>query len=543
MNKVNTVTTVYNEVVPIKQAKKFSDGYYKIGDPNIKNSGDCYLFPDGKYYRIKTGKIVYDEELERYVFKSNDLIYGYINEKLEKGYFSKNEFENVTVMEKDGSMNIAKNSKILEKNLKYREKLSDGVYYHISLVKAQNLVRKVDVNLILKESLDYSIGNNLSYAIRKYEEANSKKLEAPISSYDNFIIKCMKDYTFGLEFESVNGIVPNRLLLKHGLVPLRDGSIPGLEYATIPLKQEKGVMSLKQICKELEKRLSYDETCSLHLHLGNIPREPAFLIAFFKVILGLQDEIFRLFPIYKKYNFGFKRKAYTKPFDIFYFLESFSKGADQDTVNSNMNVLLNFLTEGEADFSSYGYDMENIDSHPSDPKNKSKWNVLARYHFINLIPIIFGNKQTIEFRIHGPSYDYYKITSFMILCVAMIEYAKKNQNSILVGGITKIELNSIFSNLRKTDGFKDVDMVTLDYIRSYFSERDNFCYKKTAENIFFSEDEVPSIKLPSYLTNESENENVSFTSLYIEELHNSLHEIVLDINSLQPSNTNFVEPF
>lgn len=497
MNKVKTVTTVYNEVIPIEQAKKFSDGYYKIGESNIKNSGDCYLFPDGKYYRIKTGKIVYDEELGRYVFKSFDLIYGYINEKLEKGYFSRNEFENVNVMEKNGDVNIAINSKILENNLQYREKLSDGVYYHISLVKAQDLVRKVSVPPRLKESLDYSIGNNLSFAIRKYEEANSKKLEETISPYDNFIIKCMKDYTFGLEFESVQGIVPNRLCLKHGLVPLRDGSIPGLEYATIPLKGEKGVMNLKQICKELEKRTSYDETCSLHLHLGNIPREPAFLIAFFKLILGLQDKIFELFPIYKKYNFGFKRKAYTKPFDTFYFLESFIKGTNQSTVNYNMNVLLNFLTEGESDFSRYNYEIENIDSHPLDPKNKSKWNVIARYHFINLIPIIFGNKQTVEFRIHGPSYDYYKITSFMILCVAMIEYAKKNQTSILAGQISDIKLDYVFSNLKKTYELKERDRLTLNYIRDYFSERKKFCYKKTTENLFFSEDEVPFTALSS----------------------------------------------
>lgn len=526
MNKVETVTTVYNEVIPIKQAKKFSDGYYKIGDSSIKNSGDCYLLPDGKYYRIKTGRIIYDEELGKYTFKSNDLVYGYINEKLEKGYFSTNEFENVIVKEKDGSINIAKNSKILENNLKYREMLSDGIYYHISLVNAQSLVRKIDVSLRLKESLDYSIGDNLSFAMKKYEEANSKKLEEVISPYDNFIIKCMKDYTFGLEFESIKGIVPNRICLKHGLVPLRDGSIPGLEYATIPLKQEKGIINLKQICKELEKRVSYDETCSLHLHLGNIPREPAFLIAFFKVVLGLQDEIFELFPIYKKYNFGFKRKSYTKPFNTFYFLESFLKGADQTTINNNMDVLLKFLTDGGYDFSNYDYDMQNIDCHPSDPKNKSKWNVIARYHFINLIPIIFGNKKTIEFRIHGPSHDYYKITSFMILCVAMIEYAKKNQSLILGNGIANIDLNSIFSNLKKVNEFESKDEVVLDYIRDYFFERRNFCYAKTKENMFFSEDEVPSIILPPHFTEESKNENISHPTGV---LSDSLQEVVIDI--------------
>ena len=40
--------------------------------------------------------------------------------------------------------------------------------------------------------------------------------------------------------------------------------------------------------------------------------------------------------------------------------------------------------------------LDNIISHPSDPNGNQKWNIRPRYLLFNIIPLIFGNKQTIE---------------------------------------------------------------------------------------------------------------------------------------------------
>ena len=99
-----------------------------------------------------------------------------------------------------------------------------------------------------------------------YSEMNYKPEYLNVtSSLDNLL----KDLSFGLEFETVSGIIPNYKLNSLPLIPLRDGSIRGLEYATIPLQGKLGIQALIDSVKELKKRTKYDETCSLHLHKGS----------------------------------------------------------------------------------------------------------------------------------------------------------------------------------------------------------------------------------------------------------------------------------
>ena len=63
-----------------------------------------------------------------------------------------------------------------------------------------------------------------------------------------------KDLTFGLEFETTNGIIPSSKLNCLPLLPLRDGSINGLEYVTIPLQGVKGLQAVVDSAIELNKR-------------------------------------------------------------------------------------------------------------------------------------------------------------------------------------------------------------------------------------------------------------------------------------------------
>lgn len=64
----------------------------------------------------------------------------------------------------------------------------------------------------------------------------------------------LKDVTFGIEFETSKiKFVPNDILMKYGLIPLRDGSIRGYEYTTIPLTGTEGIQDLYYICKALKR--------------------------------------------------------------------------------------------------------------------------------------------------------------------------------------------------------------------------------------------------------------------------------------------------
>ena len=59
MSAEKKVITIKGEEVLISKCRKFNKLYYKIGDPKIKDSGDCYLISE-KYYREETGQIVYN---------------------------------------------------------------------------------------------------------------------------------------------------------------------------------------------------------------------------------------------------------------------------------------------------------------------------------------------------------------------------------------------------------------------------------------------------------------------------------------------------
>ena len=88
MDKIVTITG--------KEAKRsdcrlIDKEYYFIGDSSIEDSGDVYLI-DGRYVRVNTGRVVFNNTSKSYQLKNDNLTYGII--KMEKnsdfvlGYFN-----------------------------------------------------------------------------------------------------------------------------------------------------------------------------------------------------------------------------------------------------------------------------------------------------------------------------------------------------------------------------------------------------------------------------------------------------------------------
>ena len=82
------------------------------------------------------------------------------------------------------------------------------------------------------------------------------------------------------------------------------------------------------------------------------------------------------------------------------------------------------------DFKSIENSLDNIAGHPADPNGNQKWNIRPRYFLYNVIPLIFGNKQTIEFRIHTPTYDVNKILPFIFMNSLIVNFTIKYQQLI-----------------------------------------------------------------------------------------------------------------
>ena len=76
----------------------------------------------------------------------------------------------------------------------------------------------------------------------------------------------------GFEFETSAGIIPEEIALRDGLVPLRDGSISGLEYSSVVLTPDNdGLSLLKQQLETLRQYTSFNKECALHIHFGKFP--------------------------------------------------------------------------------------------------------------------------------------------------------------------------------------------------------------------------------------------------------------------------------
>lgn len=491
MSKIKIVTTINNEEVLITNCRKFEQGYYKIGDNSVENSGDCYNI-DGKYYRLETGQVVYDNEYKTHVLKNTSLtngIIGFDKDGYNLGWFTITN-KNVIVRTLNGSY-YCLNEELLLDNKLYRERLSNGEFYHIDLLDAKEFNKLKPPRQEYKTSLPYDSRNVIKQYIQDYNN-----LEVNISKNIKDYSKILGDLSFGLEFETIAGYIPDRLLSKTGLIPLRDGSIQGLEYVTVPMSGEKGLQTIVNATKILKQRTIYDETCSLHLHLGNVPRIKEFILAFFKVSCAIQDEIFSMFPLYKKYNFGVKNKNYSKPFPVFELTSQMDTTINSSNIDKNFNVLYEYLSMGQR-FSDVNNDLDRVEVHPADPSNNAKWGIRTRYYNHNIIPLIFGNKQTIEFRIHTPTFDINKIIPFIIMNATIVNFTIKYQKEILENPkfLVNFKLRNIVSEMIECSDVPNSHRL-LECILYYIEDRIRYTEHDNKNGLIKgNEDQIPCCKV------------------------------------------------
>ena len=512
ITKEKFVETINGEQLPISKCRKYDSGFYKIGDRSVENSGDCYLLEDKRYYRYDTGQVVFNHTTKEYTLKNSSLILGIIDSDLNEGFFSINN-DIVEIVKQKGERSFALNCDIFENNYSFRERLEDGVFYHIDTLKAE----KFNIKRIPKNEYKTSLPYDSKTVMKKYVEIYKNYKPSIKILQSKEMCKILNGLTFGVEFETTKGFIPESKLNKLGLIPLRDGSITGIEYVTVPLEGEKGICNLIESINELKYRTEFDDRCALHIHLGNVPRDEAYILAFLKMTLGVQDELFSMFNLYKKYNFGYKNKNYSAPYNMFHFLNKMDSCIEQKDVRRNFDILFSHLTEGNTlatytGSSSRG--LEHVNHHHRDPTGNQKWNIRERYHFHNLIQLIFGNKTTIEFRIHTPTYDKDKIIWFLLFNAILVNYVKENVTNILNGKINSFHLENIIINYLES---KRINNIFISNMIKYLRNR-----KKVVENfnrlsdIHFSEDKIKSnIYFPVSKINEKEE--------FIEEIEKSLY--------------------
>jgi len=414
----NTVETFDGTIASKKDCRFIKGDFY------IKNK-QCFLI-NGTWYRVNSGFITFDYEKQEWVITKDNsqLIKGIIDFDSEKneivlGFFTPNGFKNVVVYLPNGTSYTCIDYRILPNRL-FKEDISLMVFKHNDASIPGSSMLKGGIPNISFNNNGYNF--KLPYCCKHYEsELYSKFLESaeplpsPITTVGRYYDE-IGNFSFGFEFETYKGKIPNYRILQSGLLPLRDGSINGIEFATIPLSGRKGFLTLENICTKLKTYTDFSINESLHLHIGNVPNSKKFVGYLYTLACVLENEIYSMFPKYYAQTSKFKarQKDYNMPLR-----KEFVSGNPEETFDN----LAFYLSDGKK-YQGFG------SNHPSDPEGEHKWQVNSRYHWINFIPLMFGSNKTIEFRCHVPTRDPIKVLNWLYICSAIIKYAdtacKKN---------------------------------------------------------------------------------------------------------------------
>lgn len=218
-----------------------------------------------------------------------------------------------------------------------------------------------DEDFILTEQLIKGSGDFPYILARKYEAVenfNAFKGKQEIKDHETLypLAKYLK-YTFGLEFETSQGYVPEDVCYRDGLIPLRDGSITGPEYSTVVLKGGEGLSLLHQQVETLKEYTDFNKECSLHIHLGGYPLNPDTIYNLYLVCKTIEPELEDILPAltFNSAEYKGNGKDYCKRLAPYGSFES---------------MYLHLV--GRQFFGSF------TQAHPGDRERKRKWNIPTR---------------------------------------------------------------------------------------------------------------------------------------------------------------------
>jgi len=404
-NSESKVTTIFGKTVNKKDCISINGEYY---EKNV----DCFNI-DGRWFRKGNPRIYFDDVKQEWRKINPNVIEGIIGYNPENASYNYGMFEkefacDYILMTSYGQSTVC-DKKLFDSIPKIFSQY-DGYFYDYKYAYSRNYDKAKDKQ---GNAYIYSFERlyNSEGLIEMFSKVdNSKYTEKLINTveYDKLIDK----YSFGFEIETASGVLPEFKCKQLGLIPLRDGSISGHEYTTIPMKGIDGINLLANQMKELKDSCSISKECSVHLHLGGFPIEKNKILSLYNLCYLLQNEIGELFPFYV-YNTG-KYKGNGK---------DYCKKLPQKM--NSMEILYNFLADGNAEWNS-----SFTKPHPSDPRRDRKWEVHSRYYYCNFINMLFGDKiKTVEFRVHNASTNIDKLVNWLYICMAILNYAENGTPS------------------------------------------------------------------------------------------------------------------
>lgn len=356
-----------------------------------------------------------------------DLMRGIVysdNNYVEFGYFpygkgmAKTIFDGTCYYDIRKNPNMKKEFSLLEGRFLNFDKNSPEIAYH----------KNVFGNGAFPYSIDREYGAEKHIDIFEDSVELSNKIKNPF-------YKELK-YSFGIEFETAAGYVPEEECFRLGLIPLRDGSISGIEYSTIPMQGNEGLNLLKEQMETLKKYTYSNKECSVHIHLGGYPVQAKAIFILHSLWNHVQQKIMPYIPSWSYNTNYFKKneKSYcNKVHDFTDFKDLYKYYVGQ----------------------SYLGDL--YQPHPNDIRKEAKWNIKTRYFNCNLINMLcYNSAKTVEFRFLTPTYSYEKLTTFLFILNGILKYAE-----LLYSKWKCRTETSILTELVRLNRIKDLEIIAI----------------------------------------------------------------------------------
>lgn len=263
-------------------------------------------------------------------------------------------------------------------------------------------------------------------------------------------------YSFGVEFETSSGFLPDKLARDMNLSMVGDKSISGGEYQTSVLQGDAGVRNVERVCRELSKRTLIDDDCGLHVHVGGVDRHtsPVFNRQFsvLAIMLGCQIEqdMYSINPPSRRFD-----SEYCAGISAFR--------------NINPDNWRRVLCR-------YTHDLPLYDKENNRSSRLTRW-TSGMGRWLNLTNCNSDNSyregerlETVEIRVFSPSTNYEKVLNYIRISLAFVWFVENRQRMILGGGCT---LHRVISEAYSGDIKRDV----LRFIQDRKSEFNRVDYK------------------------------------------------------------------
>lgn len=306
----------------------------------------------------------------------------------------------------------------------YYESLKSGLFIHENckkLINSENYARYRKVNAIKK-------AKNLSL-----NEMYKFGLKSP-----SFLRTEGKKYTFGVELETICGVIPSYLddelnyeAVHDGSLRDENGNVNGGEYVTGILTGDTGFLQLHKLTYELKRRTKVDFKCGMHVHLGlencaSFNKE--LIVTLYKLCLMVESQIFELLPISRRNNEYCRNIA---SMNLMYYDSDFESKYNFDIkTNEYYDDIVNFVSSGFSSSDKVNKKKDHPMGHKCGYNHRS-----ARYCWLNLVPTLFDTRKngiyTVEFRNHPGTTSYLKTKNWLLICMALLWYAENYQKEIL----------------------------------------------------------------------------------------------------------------